>query len=292
MTSAKATPSRVGTRGLVLIAIGVAALVAWFALDASVTQLVPQRGGLEIVKGFFAHAFQPSLEYESDVPEGTPPILMQALTGARRTVVFAAAGMSLALVWGLVLGFLATSAWWAGDPAGGSSAFTRFVRRFVGPSLWLFARTLIVGMRSVHELLWAVLFLAAFGLNTFGAVVAIAIPYGGTLAKIFSEMIDEAPRDSGDSLRTIGASPLQVFCFGLLPRALPDMCAYSLYRFECAVRSAAVLGFFGFPTLGYAIAQAFENLHYGEVWTYLYALMALVVGIEVWSGALRRRFVA
>ena len=59
-----------------------------------------------------------------------------------------------------------------------------------------------------------------------------------------------------------------------------------------AVRSSAVLGFFGFPTLGYSIAQAFENLHYAEVWTYLYMLMALVVGIELWSGALRRPAIA
>jgi phosphonate transport system permease protein len=93
-------------------------------------------------------------------------------------------------------------------------------------------------------------------------------------------------------LRGAGASPLQVFAFGLVPRAAPDLAAYSFYRFECAVRSAAVLGFFGFPTLGYAIAQAFENLHYREVWTYLYALLALVLLIETWSGALRRRFVA
>jgi phosphonate transport system permease protein len=154
------------------------------------------------------------------------------------------------------------------------------------------ARVLIVVMRSVHELLWAVLFLAAFGLNTAGAVAAIAIPYAGTLAKIFSEMVEEAPRDAAHALRDAGAGPLTVFCFGLVPRALPDLGAYAFYRFECAVRSAAVLGFFGFPTLGYAIAQSFENLHYGEVWTYLYALVLLVVAIELWSGALRRRFVA
>ena len=158
--------------------------------------------------------------------------------------------------------------------------------------MWGSARLLIGGMRSVHELLWAVLFLAALGLNTFGAVVAIAIPYGGTLAKIFSEMLEEAPRDSAHALRGLGAGPLQVFLFGQLPRALPDMAAYAFYRFECSVRSAAVLGFFGFPTLGYSIAQAFENLHFAEVWTYLYLLMGLVVAIEVWSGALRRRFVA
>jgi phosphonate transport system permease protein len=77
-----------------------------------------------------------------------------------------------------------------------------------------------------------------------------------------------------------------------VPRALPDMCAYAFYRYECAVRSSAILGFFGFPTLGYSISASFDNLHYGEVWTYLYALMALVVAVELWSGALRRRFVA
>jgi phosphonate transport system permease protein len=158
--------------------------------------------------------------------------------------------------------------------------------------VWAVTRVLIVGMRSVHELLWAVIFLAAFGLNTASAVVAIAIPYAGTLAKVFSEMIDEAPRDSAVALQTAGAGPAQVFCFGLLPRALPDMCAYSFYRFECAVRSSAVLGFFGFPTLGYSISAAFENLHYSEVWAYLDVLAVLIVAIEIWSGSLRRRFVA
>lgn len=290
--SAPKRPFFLGARGIVLVALGAAAIASWFLLDLSVGGLVPQRGGVRIVREFFAGALRPALAYESDVPEGTPSILANTLAGARRTVVFATAGMSLAVVLGVVLGFLGSSAWWTGDPAGGATRASRFVRRFVWPGVWFVARTLIVGMRSVHELLWAVLFLAAFGLNTFGAVIAIAIPYGGTLAKIFSEMVDEAPRDAGLALRGIGARPTVVFFFGLLPRALPDMCAYTFYRFECAVRSSAVLGFFGFPTLGYAIAQSFENLHYREVWTYLYALMALVVLIEVWSGAVRSRFVA
>jgi phosphonate transport system permease protein len=93
-------------------------------------------------------------------------------------------------------------------------------------------------------------------------------------------------------MRDAGASPLQVFFVALVPRALPDMLAYAFYRFECALRSSAVLGFFGFPTLGYYIAASFENLVYGEVWTYLYALFILVATADWWSGALRRRFVA
>jgi phosphonate transport system permease protein len=147
-------------------------------------------------------------------------------------------------------------------------------------------------MRSIHELIWAVLFLAAFGLSHLSAAIAIAIPFGGTLAKIFSEMIDEAPRDVAHALRGSGASAPQVYLLGLLPRALPDMTAYAFYRFECALRSSAILGFFGYPTLGFYIAASFENLHYGEVWTYLYTLLVLVILVDWWSGALRKRFVA
>jgi phosphonate transport system permease protein len=145
-------------------------------------------------------------------------------------------------------------------------------------------------MRSVHELLWAVLLLAAFGLSHLSAAVAIAIPFGGTLAKIFAEMIDEAPRDVAEAYRGSGASSTQVYLLGLLPRALPDMIAYAFYRFECALRSSAILGFFGYPTLGFFIAASFENLHYGEVWTYLYTLFFLVTVVDWWSGALRKRF--
>ncbi|MHC4077348.1 MAG: PhnE/PtxC family ABC transporter permease, partial [Planctomycetota bacterium] len=82
------------------------------------------------------------------------------------------------------------------------------------------------------------------------------------------------------------------FFFGLVPRALPDMSAYAFYRYECALRSSAILGFFGLQTLGSYIKTSFDELYYGEVWTYIYVLFLLIVLFDWWSGALRRRFVA
>lgn len=284
-------PLRSGRRWVVA-GITFAAILSALTLDATLSGLVPGEGGLELVKSFFARALTPAFDYESEVPTGTEPLLLSALGAMRRTLVFAVAAMSLAVVGGTLLGFVGSSAWWSGNRAGGTTWIGRAFHRTFAPALWFSARVLIVGMRSVHELLWAVLFLAAMGLNNVAAVVAIAIPYTGTLAKVFSEMIDEAPRDAALALRGAGASGAQVFTLGLFPRSLPDMCAYAFYRFECAIRSSAILGFFGFPTLGYSISAAFENLHYGEVWTYLYALCALVIAVELWSGALRRRFVA
>jgi phosphonate transport system permease protein len=200
--------------------------------------------------------------------------------------------MGLAILLGGILGFFASTAWWAEDPVGGQSNLGRILRRTVAPASYVFFRALIAIMRSVHELLWAVLFLAALGLSEFGAILAIAIPYSGVLAKVYSEMIDEAPRDAARALRAAGASTLQVYCFALVPRALPDMVAYSFYRLECALRSSAILGFFGFPTLGLYIRQSFSSTNYGEVWTYLYVLIALVVLLDAWSAGMRRRISA
>ncbi|RMH18240.1 MAG: ABC transporter permease subunit [Acidobacteria bacterium] len=282
----------VGPRGVVLIAIALAGVWAAVALELAPQGLIPSSGGLRVARDLLSRAVSPALSYEAEVPPGTTPLLLKAGEAAVATVTFAAAASSLALAVGLVLGFLGSSAWWAGDAAGGEGRWGRVVQRGAAPALYGLTRLLIAFMRSIHELVWAVLFLAAFGLSNLSAVIAIAIPYAGTFAKVFSELIDEAPRDAAHALRAAGAPPSMIFLAGLLPRALPDMSAYAFYRFECALRSSAVLGFFGFPTLGYYLAASFENLHYGEVWTYLYALLLLVIAVDRWSGALRRRFVA
>ena len=287
-------------RGAVLLAIALAGLWAAWELRLHPGDLVPGAGGLSLAGELFSRALSPAWTYESEVPAGTVPLWLKALEAARVTVVLAAAAISLSVVAGLLLGFAASRSTWTGSldggADGGSSGASRTgkrgrMRSTVTTLGYGLTRIVIAGMRSVHELLWAVLFLAAFGIGQFSAVLAIAIPYSGVLAKVFSEMLDEAPRDAADALRAAGASPAQVFLVGLLPRALPDMAAYAFYRFECALRSSAVLGFFGYPTLGYYLAASFENLHYGEVWTYLYTLLGLVLLADAWSGALRRRLV-
>lgn len=288
-----------GRRGLVLVSIAVAGLLAGLELGLDPRDLVPGEGGLTIAGELFSSAFRPALTYQAtDLPANIQPLPVKALEAARVTVILAAAAISLSVIAGLILGFLASTAWWAGDAIPLSSlgdaevgATKGLARRAVRPAIYGGARILIAFMRSIHELLWAVLLLAALGLSQLTAVIAIAIPYAGTLAKVFSEILDEAPRDSALALRAAGASPAAVFLFGLLPRALPDMAAYAFYRFECALRSSAVLGFFGYPTLGYYIAASFENLYYREVWTYLYTLFLLVAVADWWSGALRRRLV-
>jgi len=272
-------PGSLATGLLVVGALGLAGLAAARYLGLDPDGLLPGAGGLRLAGDFFSRALSPALAYEGSYVVGGPvSVLTDALQAALRTVMFAAAAISLSIVGGSVLGFLATSAWW--DQPG--------VPRRAFPLVTALARGLITLMRSVHELVWAVLLLAALGTGQLVAVIAIAIPYSGTLAKVFSEMVEEAPRDASHALALAGASPLQALCFGGVPRAVPDMLAYTFYRFECALRSSAVMGFFGFPTLGYHISASFENLHYGEVWTHLYVLFGLILLVDAWSGRLRQ----
>jgi len=284
------SPNPVGVRVILLATAILAFGVSLVGVGIKPSQWVPGSGGLEIAGEFFSRALSPAWRSEARfVPQGAPPLLEIALEASVHTLLTGAAAMSLSLVLGLLLGFAASSAWWRGKDSLVATGSFGVLRGLVFPCVCAVSRLLIVFMRSIHELLWAVLFLAAVGLNDLAAVFAIAIPYGGTMAKIFSELIDEAPRNSADSLRGLGASGFQTYCFGLLPRALPDLVAYAFYRFECILRSSAILGFFGFPTLGLYIRQSFSATNYGEVWTFLYALLVLVVMADAWSGAVRRR---
>lgn len=260
-------------QGLVLLALLLVGAMAFLALGLEWSGLFPGEGGLRLLGEFLSAAWQPAWTYEAaNAPADWPPFYHQLVDGVWRTIVFAAAAIGLSLVVGLPLGILASTL---------TPAFVRVP-----------CRVLIAAMRSVHELLWAVVMLAAVGLNTGGAVLALTIPYAGTLAKIFSEMLDEAPRSAFRAVQQAGGTRLQAFIGALLPRAAPDMAAYAFYRFECALRSSAVLGFFGYPTIGYYLKLSFENLHFREVWTWIYLMILMVVLLEAWSSALRRRFVA
>lgn len=270
----------IGPRRATLIGIGLAALLCACLLGLDPRRLFTD-SSLKLAGEFLSAAFRPALDYEQPVP-GAPPFLLAALGSVFDTLRFALLGMSVAVPCGALLSFFASTAWW---PEPGRHRFFDMTLR----GLYLGSRTVMALTRSVHELIWGLLFITAIGLSSEAAVIAVAIPYSGILAKIYSEMIDEHARDAQGALRAIGAGSIAAFAIGLVPRALPDLISYTFYRFECAVRTAAVFGFIGIETIGHRIKLASDEFHYREIWTYLYLLFAIVVLIEWWGGALRRR---
>ncbi|MEM6673707.1 MAG: ABC transporter permease subunit [Planctomycetota bacterium] len=287
MTRGRA-PSPVGRRGIVVLGIAAIGAWAWARLGLDLDGLVPTEGGARIARRFFGAALSPAFDYEADVVGAAPPYLATIAEALGRTAIYAAAALALAFVPGVVLGVLASASFWGGDPA---TVDRRGLGRVVPRAVRATTRVLIALSRSIHELLWAVVLLAAMGASSATGVLALALPLVGTLAKVFSELLDEA-KDAGErGVRGTGVSPFGAFLWGRIPVALPDMAAYTFYRFECAFRSSAVLGFFGFPTIGYFLRASFEENHYREVWACLYGLLFVVVVLERWGAGLRRRFV-
>ncbi len=269
-----------GSRRATLLGIALAALLCGWLLGLDPRRLFAD-GTLGLAGEFFSAAFRPALSYEDPVP-GAQPFLLAALRSLLDTLRFAVLAMAVAVPCGALLSFFASSAWWPD------------LRRHRALGLALRAlhstsRAAMAFARSIHELLWGLLFITAIGLSSEAAVIAVAIPYSGILAKIYSEMLEEHARDAQEALRSIGAGGLAAFAFGLLPRALPDIVSYTFYRLECALRTAAVFGFIGIETIGYRIRLASDEFHYREIWTYLYLLFALVALIEWWGAAIRRR---
>ena len=124
------------------------------------------------------------------------------------------------------------------------------------------------------------------------AILALAIPYGGILGRIYSEILTDVPERPLQALRISGASEVKVLMYGRLAMALPDMLSYTFYRFECAIRAAAIMSFVGIAGLGYQIQLSLDDLLYGQVWTLLTFLVLLILVVDVWSTVVRRRLVS
>ncbi len=143
----------------------------------------------------------------------------------------------------------------------------------------LVVRISLAFTRSIHELFWALIFLQIFGLNTLTALLAIIIPYSATLAKVYAEILQENDRFT-NTLR--GKDKVSYFIYTKIPDALPHLISYTRYRFECALRSTAILGFVGITTLGYYLSSSFMQGFYNEVWFILILFYILIASIKQW----------
>jgi len=142
-------------------------------------------------------------------------------------------------------------------------------------------RVLAAFIRAIHELFWALIFLQLFGLSPLTGVLAIAIPYAGTFARVYRELMDESDPHAADALPR-GTGLLSALAYTRLANAWAHLVAYTSYRTECALRSSAVLGFIGLPTLGFHLESAFRTGDYSGAAALLYLFFAVIASLRFW----------
>lgn len=251
---------------------GMAIAIAWSLYQSGLgRQPIVNWGGMPQFGQFFRAGLRPDISGE-----------FLALMGRAAGVTFAYAvcGTVLSLGLGFVGGVLSSEVWWR----------TLWPRRpWAGRPLWVTVRAVLAVPRAIHELIWGLIFINLLGLDPLVAVLAIAVPFGAIVAKVFSEILDETPPEPLTALGMAGVPPIQALLYGLLPQALPNLLSYSFYRFECSLRSSAVLGLIGAGGLGYEMLLSLQSLRYEQLWTAFYTLIVLNGAVDTWSALVRRR---
>lgn len=206
------------------------------------------------------------------------------------TIQIALLGTLLAALLGMPLALLATNSLFFAGP------LHEMTRR--GPLAWaltrlpyILARLLLNLLRSIPELVWALLFVRALGLGAAPGVVALAVSYGGMLGKVYADIFEAVPSAPLEALQSTGASRLQLVLYGWLPQVWPTLLAYTLYRWECALRAAALMGFVGAGGLGQHIELAMRMFEYHEAVSLILMIFVLSALVEWLGDTLRRRLV-
>jgi phosphonate transport system permease protein len=197
-----------------------------------------------------------------------------------RTVAIATAGIALALLFAVPLTLLGTAALSVSALSGQMARVPYALRQMV--------RWFLIVLRSVPELVWALVFVRVVGLGPTAGVLAIALTYGGMLGKVYTEILESGEAHATQSLMRNGSGRLQAFFYGLLPQNAAEITGYTVYRWECAIRSSAVLGFVGAGGLGQQMDNSMKMFKGGEVLTMLIVFVLLVWVADKASAWLRK----
>ena len=150
-------------------------------------------------------------------------------------------------------------------------------------------RWLLVLLRSVPELVWALLFVRIIGLGPTAGVLAIALTYCGMLGKVYAEILESSDAHASDTLLANGSGRLAALLYGALPESASELMSYTVYRWECAIRGSVVMGFVGAGGLGQRMDESMKMLAGAEVSSMLLVFVALVALADLFSKILRRR---
>jgi len=156
------------------------------------------------------------------------------------------------------------------------------------PLRWAVKR-LLEFCRTVPEIVFALIFVIAFGLGPLPGVLALTIHSLGTLGKLFSEVVENIDMQPVEGATAAGASWPQMARFGVVPQVLPGFLSYALLRFEVNVRSAAVLGFVGAGGIGQDLIEAIRKFYYNDVAALLVMIILTVFAIDTLTSGLRHR---
>lgn len=214
-------------------------------------------------------------------PAHDPAFLLIVLQATWQTIAMATAGMVLAFLCAAPLSLIVSRQL---SISGIGS------ERMHWPAILLRAsvRWLLILLRSVPELVWALLLVRIVGLGPTAGVLAITLTYSGMLGKVYAEILESCAPHATHTLLQNGCSRLSAFFYGTLPDAAAELMSYTIYRWECAIRGSVVMGFVGAGGLGQRMDESMKMLSGAEVSCMLLVFVLLVATADFASKHFRK----
>jgi phosphonate transport system permease protein len=154
------------------------------------------------------------------------------------------------------------------------------------PIYWLVRRSLEVA-RTVPDIVWALMFVMAFGIGPLPGVLAITVHTIGAQGKLFAEVNENISRLPTDGIRSAGGNWLHEIRFGVIPQVMPNYLSYSFWRIELNVRSATIVGFVGAGGIGHDLFTSIQLLYFADAGAILLIVVATVMIIDMLSEKFR-----
>lgn len=154
--------------------------------------------------------------------------------------------------------------------------------------VWWFCRTLIALFRSVHDIIWALVFILLLGPGAVAGLLGMAFKSVGFIGKFFAEEIEEIDRHKVEAIRATGADPLLTGVYSIVPQIKAAFVGLTIYRWDVNVRAGTIVGLVGAGGIGMELSQATGRLMWTEAATILLVVFALVIVSEAISAYLRK----
>lgn len=159
------------------------------------------------------------------------------------------------------------------------------------PLTYPLARMIMTLSRSVHEIVWALFFVAIFGLGAMAGVFAIAVRSVGFIAKMSAEAIENIDKKPVEAIQATGANGFQILRYAIVPQILPQVISVIIFEWEINIRRSAVLGLVGAGGLGLVFFRQMNTFNYAGVTSVILAILFIIVLGELGSHAIRRRLI-
>ncbi|CAM4373072.1 phosphonate ABC transporter, permease protein PhnE [Weissella hellenica] len=252
--------------GPYIIVLVVVLIFVWAFAGIPLSTVKPQ--AMQVTKSIINGLFHPEWSY---VYTGDGEDLVSALI---ETLAIAFLGTFISAILTLPFAFLAA----------------RTKKGFFTPRSTV-GKLILTIIRVFPEIVLAIMFIKAVGPGAYAGVLAVSIHSIGMLGKLFSEAIENIDRGPNEAIIAAGGSTLDGLTLATIPAVMPEFMNYTLYRFEIAVRSAAILGIVGAGGIGAPLIFALQTRQWPKVGIILLGIIVMVTVIDFLSGQLRKRLV-